>query len=75
MINKTEWIPVKTRLPAKNGEVLITVDLFGSTKIVQIASYVKEGKRFCSYDGVVGVYDISNVIAWMPLPKPYEKDI
>ena len=74
-----EWIPCEERLPSERGEYLVTVTFEGDT-YVECLHYGKptmanrEVKGECFYDsddewGDV-VYD-TEVIAWMPLPKPY----
>lgn len=76
-----EWIPISERLPNERGEYLVTVTFEGDT-YVECLHYGKpmmanrEVKGECFYDsddewGDV-VYD-TEVIAWMPLPKPYER--
>lgn len=76
-----KWIPTSERLPSERGEYLVTVDFDGDT-YVECFHYGKpmmanrEVKGECFYDsddewGDV-VYD-KEVIAWMPLPKPYRK--
>ena len=55
---QTRWIPVTERLPEKNGEYLIT----GRQGAVNKRLY---------YDGYW--YGNWSVLAWMPLPEPYEE--
>ena len=80
-----EWIDINDRLP-ENGTYLITSKNIIDTPIVSICSFVKnlyliDDFRFCDkkgksgwydYDSEVGYYEVDGVIAWMPLPKPYE---
>jgi len=74
------WIPISKALPKSRGEYLVTVD-FGGDTYVECLKYGKplmanrEVKGECFYDsddewGDV-VYDDTEIIAWMPLPKPY----
>ena len=55
------WIPVSERLPEKIGTYMTTID-YGKYGLAT-------GQRF--YHGTLGWED-DCVIAWMPLPKPYE---
>lgn len=55
-----EWIPCSERLPNSSGEYLVTEG--AEQKITSIGYYSAEHKRF---------YSAMDVIAWMPLPKPY----
>lgn len=62
------WIPVTKRLPKSNtGDVLVTVidhethDVFVSTD-----SFLNYGMEWCNYG--------SDVVAWMPLPEPYDRE-
>ena len=73
-LTKTGWIPVSERVPEDSGEYLVTVidEDVETYKHTGIAWYahpkdydVKEGDwRELMID--------EKVIAWMPLPKPYE---
>ena len=73
-----KWIPVSEELPKKDESVLLTIcansSLYGFNENfvkVMCGSYNPcEDKR----DWIVNEirYYIDNVIAWMPLPKPYE---
>ena len=76
--NPNKWIPVSERLPEKNESVLLTIcansSLYGFNENfvkVMCGSYNPcEDKR----DWIVNEirYYIDNVIAWMPLPEPFE---
>ena len=78
------WIPVEEALPKSQNEYLVTVNFDGDT-YVECLHYGKplmanrEVKGECFYDsddewGDV-VYDTgTEVIAWMPLPKPYKAE-
>lgn len=71
---EAEWIPCSEKLPSVYGEYLATVD--GETIEV---SYVPETKGLvkgwstCDAYGYKRLSD-DDVIAWMPLPKPYRED-
>lgn len=61
-----KWIPCSERLPEKLGEYLVTVNTVGwnleETTEIDIAYW----------DDLEGFHKAEKVIAWMPLPKPYE---
>ena len=61
---RTKWIPVSERLPKPYGQVLRTVKSVGWNGTFNI--YVDMG-AICPID--------TNVIAWMPLPEPYEPQV
>ena len=65
---KMEWIPCSERLPDKFVvPVLITLD----NGIIKTANYSElSGKWYVGDEHIV--YEMDNVIAWMPLPEPYE---
>lgn len=59
-----KWIPVSERLPENhNQEVLISLE-WG----IDIGRY-SDGEWHSEW---INHYDDGNVLAWMPLPKPYE---
>lgn len=67
-----EWIPVSKRLPEKSGKYWCT---FGVTNLTGSDYYTTESdakKLFDDSEEYIG-WQSQNVIAWMPLPKPYER--
>ena len=58
--SKNEWIPVSERLPEKDGLYLTTSTKWGSWEVFTEIFY--EGEWLWT-DGI---------IAWMPIPAPYE---
>lgn len=59
-----QWIPCSERLPAENGDYLVTVIWEGKLEVFM--DYFQFG---CMW------YDCGdNVIAWMPLPEPYKEE-
>ena len=62
-----QWIPVSERLPKEMGLYLVTLEYKEHGKSVTTLWY--HGKQI-GWD--FRVADV--VIAWMPLPKPYEGD-
>lgn len=88
MADASRWIPVEARLPEDKQKCLLTLSCFQSSrKYVVVGTYVTDLYSVNKYDfadkkGVSGwyyrdseygyiEYD-SRVIAWMPLPEPYE---
>ena len=63
LLEQTEWIPVSERLPKPYEQVLRTVKSFGWNSTSHV--YVDIG-LICPID--------KDVIAWMPLPKPYKAE-
>lgn len=62
---KMNWIPVTKALPAESGEYLATL----WSGCVIILNYSTQHKAFNTcFDNDVPV------IAWMPLPEPYEEN-
>ena len=71
-----EWTDVRDRLPSENCNVLVTVfnKRFNSYK-VEYMWFDKDEKIFdyeLEYEDF-SLYDEEDVIAWRPLPKPYER--
>ena len=80
-LEQTRWIPVTERLPKKYGKVLVTFIPSGGTlwTTVLIAHYsdlMKTVSTPCFHIRDYGKDNFENissqVIAWMPLPKPYK---
>ena len=59
----SKWIPCGERLPDKGGEYLITIKWEDGSEIYFSWFYLRD--RCWSYRN-------ANVVAWMPLPEPYE---
>ena len=71
------WIRTNEKLPEDNERVLITYNLTEDEQIVAIASY---GKLWSGQNAIGFITDagflrlsLSEVNAWMPLPKPYSE--
>ena len=64
-IMEMNWIPVSERLPKVGEPILVTL-------------VTPDGQRECCVSEWIGYkwWDVSRfeVVAWMPLPVPYEKD-
>lgn len=65
------WVQVSERLPEKYNRVLVRTDKGG----YYIAHLNKEQKWVCTAECVSTVIENSNVIAWQPLPAPYNPHI
>lgn len=67
--NQNKWIPVSERLPEDNEEVLC----FLESEEMAVLSRQNNWGQYEWVDGgfATGSYD---VIAWMPLPKPYKAE-
>lgn len=67
-----EWIPVSERLPKDDAPVLITITVDNGIKLIGVPDHA------AYYDCDWGWVFTNNmpvehlVLAWMPLPKPYE---
>ena len=77
-----KWIPVSERLPEEYGEYLVTWKTNdSSTPFISVCEYETsyeydvEKHRFKGewlVDDYILVHSDYEVVAWMPLPKPYE---
>lgn len=64
-----QWVPCSERLPEEYGNYLITTH-DGNVDIGTIDPKKKSVWSACDADGF---YWLREVVAWMPLPKPYER--
>ena len=66
-----QWIPCKERLPKENEVVIIsTID----GVIVAILTHDCIDKQYWElYNDISYSWELEDVIAWQPLPKPYEE--
>ena len=77
------WISVEERLPEKDGEYLCQIGT--DNRYMEVYSFAKNLKKVDKYDFVgkkhsgfydfdceYGHFEISDVVAWQPLPKPYQ---
>lgn len=65
-----QWIPVTERLPEEKTRVLATVLTQRRELIVISGEYIMGA--FCCDNGFCWMADGEEVVAWMPLPQPYE---
>lgn len=73
MESKPQWIPCSERLPEHDGYYLVTTD--GSHNdvidIAEYGSFIRKGLNGDLYT-VKEWNKASKILAWMPLPDPYE---
>lgn len=74
---RPQWIPCSKRLPEEIGDYIVTEDLSDGVLAVYVSSFghVRTGK-LCFYyeDEDDRAITIDDIVAWMPLPEPYEKE-
>ena len=68
-IEYQQWIPCSERLPEHGGRYLISV-LDGINRRTTVAPYLPRCKAWT----MTGRMAYWKVIAWMPLPEPYEEE-
>ena len=63
-LKETQWIPCSERLPEDNTDVIVC---FYSGTVTEM--------RYWGNGIFQGIYEHTTkvIVAWMPLPKPYEK--
>lgn len=71
-----EWIPCSERLPEEDGIYIVDDRVFNSPWI-HTAGFMVSSKAWCEnhgvyYDDKYGRYEDGRVIAWQPLPEPWE---
>lgn len=65
-----EWIPCSERLPSESGDYLCTIPLDAEETYTEVLMFHKG--RFYEEDAEWGATYHDDVLAWMPLPKPYK---
>lgn len=81
-IHKAEWIPVSERLPKEDAKYLVQMS-YGIMRVLSWANILEKVDDYDFYnekhggwyelDSEWGYCEMNGVIAWMPLPKPYER--
>ena len=77
------WIPVSERLPDRDGQYLVTkaigkytcIDCIDYSTNLSKTALDFHGKNYAGWyehDTDYGYFETHRVIAWMPLPKPFE---
>ena len=69
-IDIPQWIPCSERLPEENEEVLVC-DVDGTMEVCDLEMF--GGGRGLKWTDKSGYECWLDVIAWMPLPKPYKE--
>jgi hypothetical protein len=70
-----QWIPCSERLPEVDRSVLVQLsdDFYDPIQVMTLDISKCEGASFCWRTQEMGInFDMDDVVAWMPLPKPYE---
>ena len=73
-----EWIPVTERMPDTSDDVLTTYTINGEQKrYVKVANWYADDEGGGEWHSIIDEYRVcgakrEEVIAWMPLPKPYK---
>lgn len=65
-----EWIPCSKRLPEERGQYLVTTYAYNDYYYVDTLSFHKG--KFYETDDEWGDMVDNDVVAWMPLPKPWK---
>lgn len=68
-----KWIPVTERLPEDYSEVAIVIKKISSGAILTDIGYYLERRNKWRFVHSFGSYFDYEVIAWAPLPEPYEE--
>lgn len=78
-LEDSRWIPVTERLP-EDGERVLATHLGGINPNRQVIEHIYDKGFTCGWDmdlnrdsPTFGHMYMGDVIAWMPLPKPYEE--
>lgn len=67
------WIPCSERLPEKNKTVLITI-AFDNSKYIEFGHIYERTWEYLAESGSDYWEEVNGVIAWMPLPAPYQAE-
>ena len=83
-LEQTKWIPCSERMPEESSRYLVTRglkacnDLWNRVYIVNYSDLMGLCKEKIWWNGNVGKSDFEkydDVLAWMPLPKPYKAEM
>lgn len=71
---QTGWIPVTERLPEDYQRVLVTIVNYAGDKVVRVAEYRNRIMAFqIKENNEKWEVGEKGLLAWMPMPKPYEE--
>jgi hypothetical protein len=65
--SRDAWTPVEKGLPSQSGEYLVTRQM--NVPVIDVVAFYHDDKRRGFWGGC-----IPDVVAWMPLPTPYEQE-
>jgi hypothetical protein len=65
--SRDAWTPVEKGLPSQSGEYLVTRQM--NVPVIDVVAFYHDDKRRGFWGGC-----IPDVVAWMPLPGPYEQE-
>lgn len=68
-----KWIPCSERLPSESDDYLCTIPLDACKTYTKVLTFYK-GKFYEDDINEWGALYHDDVLAWMPLPKPYRED-
>ena len=71
---EAEWIPCSERLPSEDGEYLVQMSWWGSQMNVYMWADGWNCHRINGKVSRLSEIDGEDIVAWMPLPKPYRED-
>lgn len=77
LTERPQWIPCSKRLPEEIGDYIVTEDLSDGVLAVYVSSFghVRTGKLCFYYEDEDGrAITIDDIVAWMPLPIPYQEE-
>ena len=74
---EAEWIPCSDRLPSEDGLYLIQTNyMYHDIPNMEVYYWAEGWNCTRLLNGIVKrEYEIDGVVAWMPLPKPYRKNV
>ena len=68
------WIPVSERMPEKEGFYLVSIEVMENPPQITTFTGISQYIAHDEFLGEVNNFNRENVIAWMPLPTPYNAE-